>query len=169
MAFVGLPGPTLKLNTVTVREAERLQVGLSELKHIKAFCSFDPVLWNGARCALHCGLWSARARAQGTAPPVVHVCWRARYRADVRRSRGVCIRWLDVFACMTQDEHTQKQKGQNAERTQPRPAIVRRTCPLCHSGEESSAPARHDTANVARNYSIHAVSSHPTAILPQYD
>jgi hypothetical protein len=88
MAFGGLPGPTLELNTVTVGEFERLQVGLSELKHIEAFCSFDPVLWNGARCALHCGLWSARARAQGTAPPAVHVRWCARYRADVSRSRG---------------------------------------------------------------------------------
>lgn len=54
MAFAGLPGPTLELNTVTVGEVERLQVGLSELKHIEAFCSFDLVLWNGARCALHC-------------------------------------------------------------------------------------------------------------------
>ena len=174
MAFVGLPRPTLELNTVTVGEVECLQVGLSELKQIEAFCSFDPVLWNGARCALHCGLWSARARAQGTAPPAVHVRWRGRYRADVMRSRGVCIRWLGTRHICLRVSHkmsTHKKQngplnGQNAERTQPRPAAVRRTCAPCHSGEQSSAPARHDTAHLARYSSIYAVSSHPTAILP---
>ena len=57
MAFAGLPGPTLELNTVTLGEVERLQVGLSELKHIEAFCSFDPVLWrtvHGAPCTVVC-------------------------------------------------------------------------------------------------------------------
>ena len=54
--------------------------------------------------------------------------------------------------------------AENAQNTQPRPAAVRRTCAPCHSGEQSSTPARHDTAHVARYCSIYAVSSHPTAI-----
>ncbi len=119
MAFAGQPGPTFKLNTVIVGEVERLQVGLSELKHIEAFCSFVPVLWRTVR-TVRPALWSARARAHRTAPPAVHVRWRARYRADVRRSCGVCIGWpgaSHMFACMTHlDEH---KKTQNAALVAP--------------------------------------------------
>ncbi len=45
-----------------------LQVGLSELKHIEAFCSFDPVLWqtvHGAPCTVVCKGTGARHGATG--------------------------------------------------------------------------------------------------------
>ena len=57
IAFAGLPGPTLKINTVNVGEVKRVHVGLSGLKHIEAFCSFDHVLWrtvHGAPCTVVC-------------------------------------------------------------------------------------------------------------------
>ena len=129
MSFAGLPGPMLEINTVTVGEVERLQVGLSELKHIEAFCSFDPVLWNGARCVLHCGLWSARAQAHGTAPPAVHVRWLARYPADVRRSRGVCIRWLGTRHICLRVHKMSAQRKQNGPLNGERPEHGDNTAP----------------------------------------
>ena len=68
MGFAWLPGPTLELNTVTVGEVGCLQVGLSELKHIEAFCSFDPVLWrtvHGAPCTVVCKGTGAQNGATG--------------------------------------------------------------------------------------------------------
>ena len=94
MAFAGLPGPTLQLNAVTVGEVERLQVGLSELKHIEAFCSFDPVLWRTVHGAPCTGVARAHARAHGTHGATAGTCALARavssgYEEELRRLHQV--------------------------------------------------------------------------------
>ena len=118
MAFVGLPGPTLQLNAVTVGEVERLQVGLSELKHIEAFCSFDPVLWqtvHGAPCTVVCKGTGARHGATGgtcaLARAVSSGC-----EEESRRVHQVAGYTSYMFA-YTQDEHTHKNKTKKIRKT----------------------------------------------------